>query len=199
MRPTEKQIVQLRNSMEKIYPLTNVCWSDIEHLIYIKQLNKSDYFSEVGQFKKDLGFVFEGALRMYLQNENGEEWNKHFLQKNDFVIASITPGKKSIINIQALTETTLLCLPYNDFEEILKKYYGKETFIQKLVFSLLEQKQEREIRLRSSEAMDNYLAFRQIFPGLENIIQHYHIASYLGITPTQLSRIRKKLNSRQHM
>jgi CRP-like cAMP-binding protein len=199
MRPTEKQILQLRNSMEKIYPLTNDCWFDIEHLIYIKQLNKNDYFSKEGQITKDLGFVFEGALRIYFQNEKGDEWNKHFLQKNDFVGASIIPEKKSIVNIQALTKTTLLCVPYNDFEEILKKYNGKETFIQKLVFSLLEQKQEREIRLRSSEAMDNYQAFRQIFPDLENIIQHYHIASYLGITPTQLSRIRKKLNSHQHM
>jgi CRP-like cAMP-binding protein len=185
--------------MEKIYPLTNDCWLDIEKLIYLKQLNKNDYFSKEGQFTRELGFVFEGALRIYLQNEKGEEWNKHFLQKRDFVAACIEPEKKSIVNIQALTETILICLPYREFEDILKKYNGTEAFIQRLVFSLLEQKQAREVRLRSSDAMDNYLTFRQIFPGLENIIRHYHIASYLGITPTQLSRIRKKLSSHQQM
>ena len=73
------------------------------------------------------------------------------------------------------------------------KFKEVSSFIQKLTFEYLEQKQDREIRLLSEEAMANYLLFRKMFPKLENNIQHYHIASYLGITPTQLSRLRKKL------
>ena len=77
--------------------------------------------------------------------------------------------------------------------KIANKHKQINVFIQKLTFEYLEQKQDREIRLLSEEAMSNYLMFRENFPDLENKIPHYHIASYLGITPTQLSRLRKKL------
>ena len=168
-------------------------------MIYIKELNKNDYFSKEGQSTKDLGFIFNGILRIYYLNEKGEEWNKHFLVENDFVASSISPEKKSITNIQALTKSTVLCIPYSEIVRISKTYNEISSFIQKLTFSYLEQKQDREISLLSEDAMNNYLSFKNIYPDLENEIQHYHIASYLGITPTQLSRLRKKIDTHQHM
>ena len=126
-------------------------------------------------------------------NDKGEEWNKHFLQENDFIASSISPEKKSITNIQALSKVLVLCIPYVKLMEIANKYKQINIFIQKLTFEYLEQKQKREIRLLSEEAMSNYLIFKKDFPNLEKGIPHYHIASYLGITPTQLSRLRKKL------
>ena len=167
--------------------------------IYIKELDKNDYFSKEGQSTRDLGFIFSGILRIFYLNDKGEEWNKHFLRENDFVASSISPEKKSITNIQALTETIMLCIPYTELVKLSTKYKEINLFIQKLTFSYLEQKQDREIRLLSEKAMNNYLAFKKSYPDLENKIQHYHIASYLGITPTQLSRLRKKIKSHQHM
>ncbi|PCH71246.1 MAG: hypothetical protein COC06_02345 [Bacteroidales bacterium] len=199
MKLTNKHKIQFRKSIDEIYQLGNECWSEIEPLIYIKELEKNEYFSEEGQSTRDLGFIFNGILRIYYLNDKGEEWNKHFLQKNDFVASSISPDKKSITNIQALTKTTILCVPYFDLVEISTKCNNINLFIQKLTFSYLEQKQDREISLLSEEAMNNYLSFNKSYPDLENKIQHYHIASYLGITPTQLSRLRKKMNTHQHM
>jgi len=199
MKPTEKHKIQIRKSIDNIYRIGNECWSEIEPLIYIKELDKNDYFSKEGQLTRDLGFIFKGILRIYYLNNKGEEWNKHFLQENDFVASSISPDKKSITNIQALTKTSILCVPYTELVKLSTKYKEINSFIQKLTFSYLEQKQDREISLLSEEAMNNYLSFKKSYPDLENKIQHYHIASYLGITPTQLSRLRKKLNTHQHM
>ena len=199
MKPTDKHKIQIRKSIDNIYPLGDDCWSELEPLIYIKELDKNDYFSKEGQTTRDLGFIFNGILRIYYLNDKGEEWNKHFLQENDFVASSISPEKKSITNIQALTETTILCIPYSELMKLSTKYNEINSFIQKLTFSYLEQKQDREISLLSEEAMNNYLTFKKSYPNLENKIQHYHIASYLGITPTQLSRLRKKIISHQHM
>ena len=193
MQPTDKHKIQLKTSIESIHPLGNECWSEIEHLIYIKELDKNEYYSKEGQLTKDLGFICNGILRIFYLNDKGEEWNKLFLQENDFVASSISPEKKSITNIQALSKVLILCIPYAELMKIANKYKQINTFIQKLTFEYLEQKQEREIRLLSEEAMSNYLMFREKYPGLENKIPHYHIASYLGITPTQLSRLRKKL------
>ncbi len=199
MKPTEKHKIQIRKSIDNIYRIGNKCWSEIEPLIYIKELDKNDYFSKEGQFTRDLGFVFKGILRIYYLNNKGEEWNKNFLQENDFVASSISPDKKSITNIQALTKTIILCIPYFELAKLSTKYKELNSFIQKLIFSYLEQKQDREIRLLSEDATNNYLNFIKNYPDLENKIQHYHIASYLGITPTQLSRLRKKLYTHQQM
>ena len=193
MKPTENKIREFKKSIDEIHQLGNECWLELEPLIYTKELEKNDYFSKEGQLTRDLGFVCNGILRIYYLNDKGEEWNKHFLQKNDFVASSISPEKKSITNIQALTETTILCAPYTELVKLSTKYKEINLVIQKLTFSYLEQKQEREISLLSEEAMNNYLSFRNSYPDLENKIQHYHIASYLGITPTQLSRLRKKI------
>ncbi len=199
MKLTDKHKIRLRKSIDEIHQLGNKCWSEVEPLIYIKELNKNEHFSKEGQLTTDLGFIHSGILRIYYLNDRGEEWNKHFLQENDFVASSISPEKKSITNIQALTQTIILCIPYSEFASLSTKYEEINLFIQKLTFSYLEKKQDREIRLLSEKAINNYLAFKKVYPDLENKIQHYHIASYLGITPTQLSRIRKKINTRQHM
>jgi len=198
MKP-KKSIMKLRTSIDKIYPLGNECWSEIEPLIYIKELDKNEYFSKEGQLTRDLGLISNGILRVFYLNEKGEEWNKLFLQKNDFVAAGISPERKSITNIQALSKTCILCIPYAELIKISTRHKEINSFIQKLTFEYLEQKQSREIRLLSEEAMSNYLLFRKTFPDLENKIPQYHIASYLGITPTQLSRLRKKMNAHQHM
>jgi len=189
----DKHKYQLKISIESIHPLGNECWLEIEPLIYIKELDKNEYFSMEGQVTKDLGFICKGIMRIFYLNEKGEEWNKHFLQENDFVASSISPEKKSITNIQALSKVLILCIPYVELMKIANKHKQINVFIQKLTFEYLEQKQEREIRLLSENAMSNYLMFIENFPDFENKIPHYHIASYLGITPTQLSRLRKKL------
>jgi len=54
----------------------------------------------------------------------------------------------------------------------------------------LDYKTRREILLLTKSAEERYLEFRVMYPGLENYISQYHIASYLGITPVSLSRIR---------
>jgi CRP-like cAMP-binding protein len=199
MKPTDLHKKEFKKSIDEIHQLGGKCWSEIEPLIYIKEFDKNDYFSKEGQSTKDLGFIFNGILRIYYLNEKGEEWNKHFLQKSDFIASSISPEKKSITNIQALTKTTILCIPYSEIVRISNKYNEISSFIQKLTFSCLEQKQDREISLLSEKSMNNYLSFKNLYPELENKIQHYHIASYLGITPTQLSRLRKKIDTHQHM
>jgi len=202
MKPTDKHKIQLRTSIDRIYQLGNKCWSEIEPFVYIKELDKSEYFSREGQLTRDLGFISSGILRIFYLNDKGEEWNKNFLQKYDFVASSISPEKKSITNIQALTKTLILCIPYTELVKISNEYKEINSFKQKLTFNYLEQKQDREISLLSEEATTNYLIFKETYPGLEDEIQHFHIASYLGITPTQLSRIRKKLkksDTHQHM
>ncbi|MEW5815032.1 MAG: Crp/Fnr family transcriptional regulator [Spirochaetota bacterium] len=188
-----KYMRQLRNAIENFYPLGNDCWADLESIIDCRMLAKNEHFSREGQFAKEFGFICSGIMRMFYLSEDGVEWNKHFFIENDFVVASIDPKKKSIVNIQALTPVTLICISYSKFMELIHKFPQVNLFLQKMMSAHLERKQEKEIRFLSNEAIDNYKYFNHKYPGLEKIIPLYHIASYLGITPTQLSRIRQQL------
>ena len=183
----------LRKKLNEFSSFSDRCFKEIEKIVQIETLKEKDYFSRTGDFAKHLCLVQSGILRIFFLDENGQEWNKHFMQVGDFVAASVAPDKPAITNIQALSETYLIKLPLAELKLLAINYPTIEAFIQKLSFSYLSQKQDREISLLSNQAMQNYLDFQSKFPMLENKISHYHIASYLGITPIQLSRLRKKL------
>jgi CRP-like cAMP-binding protein len=72
------------------------------------------------------------------------------------------------------------------------QFEGLERIARKLAENYFMVKEQREIELVLLDASQRYRLFQQEYPGLENRIPQYHIASYLGITPTQLSRIRAK-------
>jgi len=86
-----------------------------------------------------------------------------------------------------------------NFEEFSRLYLScpdLERAARILAERFFVQKEQREIELVVLDADQRYRLFQQQFPQLENQITQYHIASYLGITPTQLSRIRRKLAQR---
>lgn len=199
MNPTDEQKEQFKKAIDEIFPIGNQCWLEIKDLIYLKQLDKKDYYSSEGQKAKDFCFILSGIFRIFYANSKGDEWNKYFLQKGNFLSASISPEHTSISNVQALAKCNILCVSYNELKRISNTHSQINEFIQKLTFSYLEQKHNREITLLSKNAINKYIYFKKEFPNLENKIQHYHIASYLGITPTQLSRLRKKNTSHQQM
>jgi len=199
IKATDIQIQQLKKAITDINSLGSDCWAEIEPLVYVKKLAKNDYFSKVGQLTNDFACVVNGILRNYYIDDKGAEWNKCFFQENNIFTSSIPPEKPAITFIQALTKTTIVCISYRKLLSLTAKYNEINLLIQKLSFAYLEQKQKREISLLTEEATQNYLTFQKTYPNLEGQIQHYHIASYLGITPTQLSRLRKKIDNNQHM
>ena len=75
-----------------------------------------------------------------------------------------------------------------------KKHHQLDTLGRKIAEFYFLEKEQKEIEMALLDADKRYLLMREKFPHIENEIPQYHIASYLGISPTQLSRIRKNLN-----
>lgn len=157
-------------------------------------LKKHNYFAKEGEYASKLAFISKGVMRAFFRNNSGDEYNKTFFTPYSFVAAysSLTTKQKNLINIQCLTDCTLLVA---DFDKITLLYEQNPKY-EKLARILAEYKfaikEKREIEIVTLEAKDRYEIFKSEHPGLENQISQYHIASYLGITPTQLSRIRAK-------
>ena len=185
--------LKFEKAMNMVCPFKSEFFTEIRAVAKYRYLEKSDFFSRSGDLNKEFGFVVDGTLRVFYLSECGQEHNKHFLQKNNFMAASIKAEQKSITSIQALCPTKLICIEYNTFLSTLKKYSKSWAFMQRLIEDYLDDKQVREINLLSKDAEEKYHSFLDEYPELERKIASYHIASYIGITPTQLSRIRKRI------
>ena len=187
-------MILLERKLKQACSLSEQCITALVKSVNEVKLTDKEHFSRCGDSVKNLCFVKSGILRVYYLDENGQEWNKHFMQAGDFVASSISPEKTAITNIQALSDVELIKIPYTKLIELSSTYPEIDAFIQRLSFNYLSQKQDREISLLSKQAKHNYKEFRIAYPDLENKISYYHIASYLGITPVQLSRLRKESN-----
>lgn len=156
------------------------------------ELNKGEAFAKKGEYSRNIAFVKSGVLRAYYSNGKGEEYNKTFFTANDFVGAysALISKEKNIIDIDCLTDCTLLVAEYQNITELYDQYPKVERLARILAEQFFVKKEKREIELATLDAKDRYAIFQQEHTALEQLIPQYHIASYLGVSPTQLSRIR---------
>lgn len=160
------------------------------------KLSKEDYFSEAGKVAKQIGFVLEGILRVCYYNNKGEDVTTYFIEENNFVVDldSFDNRIPSTGYVQAITECKLIIFSKQSWEEIESTIVGWESIVSKIVKKSLIQKIDRRSPLVSEDATTRYLEFLERYPHLTNRIPLSYLASYLGITQSSLSRIRKKIS-----
>ena len=158
-----------------------------------KELAKNAFLAQEGEYAKKLYFLREGVVRAYYQNEEGEEYNKLLFTGPAIVAAysSLITGNKNIINIQCLTPVTVYETSFERILQLYPEHRSIETLNRTIAENFFVEKEKREMSLVMHNATKRYEQFQIDFPELDQKIPQYHIASYLGITPTQLSRIRK--------
>ena len=185
---------ELSAYLKKLIHLTESETELFLSLFHEIQLRKNDYFAREGEYSSKLGFLSEGVMRAFFRNNSGNEYNKTFFTPSNFVAAysSITTKQKNLINIQCLTDCSILVADFDKITSLYKDFPKIESLARILAENKFAVKEKREIELVTLEAKERYEIFRKEHPHLENQISQYHIASYLGISPTQLSRIRAK-------
>lgn len=156
---------------------------------------KEEYFSEAGKIPKQIGFVMEGILRVCYYNNKGEEVTKYFTEENQFIVDvnSFDNNIPSTEYIQAVTDCKLIVFSKPDWEDLSNTIIGWDNIVNKIIKKALIQKVERRSPLISEDATTRYLAFMEKYPQLVVRIPLSHLASYLGITQSSLSRIRKNI------
>ena len=163
-----------------------------------KTLDKGDYLLRNGETCRTDNFVVNGALKAYyINSETGKEEILYFAIEDWWAtdIESFQKRKPSIYNIQAIERTTLLQISYDSFQEILRQIPKLERFFRLILENYLGSLQRRIILNNVLDAEQRYLDFMEKYPKISDGVPKYLIASYLGITPEFLSRIRKKNGS----
>ncbi|MFF2483923.1 Crp/Fnr family transcriptional regulator [Paenibacillus sp. NPDC058071] len=159
-----------------------------------RNLRQHDHFVRAGEENSEIAFCTHGLFRLYYTMADGAEYNKNFCTSGDFITmySSLLQQVPSYFSIQAMADSELIIFNYEDFKQLYNRHACWERLGRVIAERLYLQKETRERELLLYSAEERYRLFLQRFDSLSEQIPLYHVASYLGITPVALSRIRKK-------
>ena len=149
----------------------------------------------MGQICNYTHFVNRGLLRLYDLDEKGYEKNTLFAKEEWWVsdLYSFHRQKPGTYFLQALEDTEVLLLSKDKMEKLLLEIPKLERYWRILHINAFIAQQERVMFMMAKSAEERYLDFVQKYPDAEMSISQKHIASYLGITPQFLSKMKGRL------
>ncbi len=169
-------------------------WHTFTQYFSPRDLTTQQHWIQAGDTCTELCFILEGLIRIYYIDQAGNEVNQHFYQANEVIapVDALVSKEPCQYFVQALEPTRLMVANYNE----LSKAAGNNPELLRLEIKMLQtifmKSARREAQLLLGNAEQRYRWFCKEYPELLERIPQYHIASFLGITPVSLSRLRKK-------
>ncbi|NND31039.1 MAG: Crp/Fnr family transcriptional regulator [Saprospiraceae bacterium] len=165
--------------------------------LVLKTYSKEEYLIQRGQICKYTHFVSRGLIRLFDISEKGYEKNTLFAKEEWWVsdLYSFHSQKPGTYFLQALEDTEAFALSKYEMERLLLEIPKLERFWRILHINAFISQQERVMHMISKTAQERYLDFIAKYPDAEQRISQKHIASYLGITPEFLSKMKSDLKS----
>ena len=162
-----------------------------------RSLRKKQFLVQEGEVGRYIAYVIRGCLRTYVVDEKGEEHIVAFAIDDWWAsdLHSFLAGTPATFNIDALEDSRLLLLDRESREGLLHAVPKMERFFRLLQEANYVATHHRISETLSNSAEERYLNFLKTYPQLVRRIPQKHIASFLGITPQSLSRIRKELTT----
>jgi CRP-like cAMP-binding protein len=189
-----KPILPLLDFFQKLIPLNNEEKLLVTQLFKPRLYRKRQHVLQEGDICNHFNFIVRGCLKMYKIDDKGTIHILQFATENWWLsnIGSFHDRTYSELNIDALEDTMVLQISY---ENLLTLYTSAPKFDR--IFRVLIEKsfvslQKRLLQNISSTSEERYLTFLQTYSHLSNRLPQTLIASFLGITPESLSRLRNK-------
>jgi CRP-like cAMP-binding protein len=192
---SDQPILELKKHIDGIALMTSEAWNELQNIVRISEIKNEEFLFKEGTKASDEAFLVRGILRSFYRAYDGEEVNVAFYTENTVLPPHYFRTKNGVshLNIQALSDAVVAVFNTDQFSALRYKHESLMKYGNVIVERELEYKTQKEILLLTQNAEERYKTFREMYPGLENYISQYQIASYLGITPVSLSRIRKGL------
>lgn len=169
----------------------------LESIATYKILKKHEILAKEGEMPSpSVYMLISGIMRAYVSTESGKQYNKKLFSPKTFVgpLTAIITKRPSKLTYETLTECKVIEVNFNTFLDMCKTDTKLSNLYNRVLEMLFIEYEKRNIELMSLDATERYLKLRQTIPNIDDLIPQFQIASYLNITPVQLSRIRKKLN-----
>ncbi|MFD0793603.1 Crp/Fnr family transcriptional regulator [Mucilaginibacter litoreus] len=180
-------------------PLNDKDINDSRLLWKARKINKGDFFNMQSMVCNDLGLVVKGIFRIYYRHPNNEgDKNVFFFSENQFVVSfrSFVSRNPCWYYIEAMEDSEIYFISHKDLNMLYESHSNWATFGRLLAESFFTIAQTRTEEFIFFSHEQRYLRLLEQHPDIINRIPAYHISSYLGITNPSLSRIRKRIESK---
>lgn len=158
-----------------------------------ESVKKGQRIISMGEMMDGLPILVSGVLRGYVVDENGRDITDCFIyQRGDAIIGCGGFCAPSLIHIEAITECQILVIPMTDVMQMMDSTAMLQVCNYQLTEALRRHWQVK-MQMYQSDAMARYQWFLRHYPGLEDKVSGKHLASFMGMTPVTLSRLRRKL------
>ncbi|ETZ23143.1 Crp/Fnr family transcriptional regulator [Pedobacter sp. V48] len=184
----------LIKTIQNYIPLSSADEEIIRKLFRERKLKKGEHLLEAGNVCRNIIFIEKGLVRYY-NNKDGEEQTGYFNKEGEFVCdyPSFLPQKPSLTNIQALEETTVHTISHANMQLFYQQVEHGERFGRLAIEYVFVNVINQITSLYNDPAELRYQQFLSRFQDIGQRIPQYYIASYIGIKPQSLSRIRKRM------
>jgi CRP-like cAMP-binding protein len=167
--------------------------------VKVQTIRKGQMLQQKGDDQKHAYFVRKGLLRSYSIDEKGKEHVYMFGPEGWIIsdVQSTATQMPAVLFVDALEDSEIEIIPSGLFEELVNFHMGSHPDFARIELTRLLRRigvlQKRVLMLMSSSAKERYLEFVATYPSLQQRVSQRLIASYLGITPEALSRIRVEM------
>jgi CRP-like cAMP-binding protein len=182
-----------RNAIERFAPMEA---SDLELLLGFaeeRSLRAGEFFLHEGDVAYEVAVIVKGVLREYYTLADGRERTRGFAREGEMAgsLADLLLQTPALSSSVAVTPLRIVVVPWARIGEVRYAHPAWNRFSFRVLEHFYLSKARREYELLALDAAGRYDAFRQAFPGLEDRVKQADIASYLGISPEHLSRLRR--------
>lgn len=187
----------LLNNIERYVEINQDEKQAIQAISQYKKVAKKELIVEPGIVCSSQTYVIKGTLRSYFIQDNGDEHTIQFAIDDWFIsdFNSYIEQTPASLYVEAITDTEILQLNFDEVEKLCTAYPVFEHFFRRVAQKAFAYAQRRVLSKLGKSAEERYLEFNNMYPSIVQSVPQYALASYLGMTPEFLSKIRNKLAS----
>lgn len=180
---------------EQFVQFTNKEKAIIKEALTVRDIPKHFTLVDLGEVAREVYFINKGLLRFYYITDDGQEVTGFIFQENMFAGSHESFFSKipSIQILESLEDSELLVISYDQLQQLYATIPNMNTFGRKLLEMRMAFAQKVVASLIINKPQDRYTSYQALHPGLESRIPQHILASYMGITPVSLSRIRSRI------
>ena len=182
------------DSMPNQFLAADLNWDNYSHLIEEITVPAKTTLLHEGDVAKSAYFIKKGCLRIWF-NDNGKDVTFQFFFENQGVssIESFKSGQPSLFSLETIEPSTLLVISKTNLDIMVKEIPGYQEFMNEHIFQRLTHYSKLFLSRIKNNPQERYLELLTENPQIIQRVPQHYIASYLGITPVSLSRIRNKV------
>lgn len=197
MTATSDKFAQLKHFLSTFASLPEAEWAFFQSRLSVRTYAPGAFFQRAEDSVLHLGFVLSGLFRVFYCDSQGKEFIRAFSAESKPIgdYASALAGSSAKVAIEAIEASEVALIPFSEFFQLFERHPAWDRLGRKVLEAYYVEREQREAELAMLSARERYENFIKKHRVLAGRAANVHIASYLGMTPETLSRLRRQMKA----